>query len=573
MKKQFWAALWLLLAVVGINVTGLAPAHGQNLAAGMLNAGGTTKQTSSGTDGWFDGTGGDAGKLIGNNVTAHMAFKDVAAIEKDGFYKVDLTFETTSGSLQLALGRVPTPLSGSDVLTPVTGEGDTPLPVTGTLDSVTVAGVPEAEILGAADPESAMRFHTVESHHNQDDMLLYHATPGAAHGHANMCNRTTNAFSTIQSLHYSMATSLCSAVNGSAYWWPDMLTGTGAVLRPNDVNVYYKGFKSTYSWCNGPPSATDIGICVKMPNHIRFVFGHNMAAPDSSGIMSSNGIEAGSFKYSCMREDDISTPAVGTINGYPSLTALVAAGCPEGSIIRRLVSAPDCWDGNRLAAADGRSNMAYADPTKPVPISWVDENSGSPTYGQTLTGTGYACPSTHHYVIPQYSLQGYYQTRGVALAGLHLSSDEQMRPRMDAGMTAHADVAIVWRQDALDTWHQYCTELHKTCSEGNLGNGRRFVTPGSDYGGKVAKTAAVSRTRLGWTGPLTGTGTVSIEVRALAGGRITLVSSDGWTGKVTALSVVRVYPTVPGGMAANDNQLAPANDNNLPVAIKLAAAP
>jgi hypothetical protein len=79
------------------------------------------------------------------------------------------------------------------------------------------------------------------SHLSYDDPVVFPGQPGAAHLHHFFGNRSTDAFSTYESLRANPhGTTNSDMINGSAYWVPAMLDGRGnAVMFPN-VSVYYK---------------------------------------------------------------------------------------------------------------------------------------------------------------------------------------------------------------------------------------------------------------------------------------------------------------------------------------------
>jgi hypothetical protein len=50
----------------------------------------------------------------------------------------------------------------------------------------------------------------------------------------------------------------------------------------------------------------------------------------------------------------------------------------------------------------------------------------------------------------------------------------------------------------------------------------------------------VPRNRLGWSGPLSGSGTFSGEFTAIDSGQLGLIGFENWTGEVTAFSLIDV---------------------------------
>ena len=76
------------------------------------------------------------------------------------------------------------------------------------------------------------------SHRNTDDPIVFVNTPGASHDHSFVGNRTTNAFSTTDSLLGGRTTCRRSAET-AAYWMPTLYVDGNAVT-PTGATIYYR---------------------------------------------------------------------------------------------------------------------------------------------------------------------------------------------------------------------------------------------------------------------------------------------------------------------------------------------
>jgi hypothetical protein len=470
---------------------------------------------------------------------AKRAYKADATILKGHKYRWQVTTgSVTGGVLQVVVGRVAHASGGGNVFAPVTGQGATPIASNFDVNSTLTTASAQPNSL---DPVSAFRFVTGAVKYAQDDPLLYNGYPGASHLHEFVCNTGINAYSTFRSLRTS-GDSSCGKVNRSSYWAPAMINGKGNVVVPYYWNVYYKGWPSGGGSCSlTGPDSTHVGICVEMPNGLRFVFGMDMAHASTTGAMSSNTREAGESSYWQCRSESDEASGTGFATGvYTSLDAMVAAGCPANSIVYQLLQAPFCWDGTHLDTPDHRSHVVWVNNGDTATVAWnINGVAQTPNVADR-------CPADHPYVIPNYSIQRFWKTRGDptfvndgVTSKWHLSSDEQMNPAMAHGISSHADVWFAWDQNILDEWHTNCTEAHKSCSAGALGTARAIVTRGaSNLNSHTALT--VPRNRLGWSGPLSGSGTFSGEFTAIDSGQLGLIGFENWTGEVTAFSLIDV---------------------------------
>ena len=152
-------------------------------------------------------------------------------------------------------------------------------------------------------------------HRAPDDPIVAPGVPGGSHDHTFFGNRTTDAFSTAQSL-LAGRTACGRRADRSAYWVPTLFA-YGAMVLPLGAAIYYR--RGTYA----TPEA--------IPNGLRIVAGD----------------PGGHVFWNCEP------------NGAPETSV---PDCPADgeSSLRLHVDFPECWDGRRLDSADHRAHMAYA---------------------------------------------------------------------------------------------------------------------------------------------------------------------------------------------------------------------
>ena len=76
------------------------------------------------------------------------------------------------------------------------------------------------------------------SHRNTDDPIVFPNTPGASHDHSFVGNRTTNAFSTTDSLLGGRTT--CRRSGETAAYWMPTLYVDGNAVTPTGATIYYR---------------------------------------------------------------------------------------------------------------------------------------------------------------------------------------------------------------------------------------------------------------------------------------------------------------------------------------------
>jgi hypothetical protein len=219
-----------------------------------------------------------------------------------------------------------------------------------------------------------------------------------------------------------------TAANRSAYWMPAMLDGKGNVVKPDYVQVYYKRVPE------GPDCDLSAGgsKCIGIPNGLRFIAGFNMANGN-------RGPQPGNFHCGS---------AV-----FPDLTQ-AKAYCPIGSKLGMSVQSLKCWNG-QLDSADHRSHLSGM--VRDASTDWVAK-----------------CPSTHPYLLPQFTITSFYTILpGDDLSAWSLSSDA-MFPALPKGTTLHFDYFEAWDSGVKAMWMDNCIGKKLNCSGGDLGNGKQL---------------------------------------------------------------------------------------------------
>lgn len=193
------------------------------------------------------------------------------------------------------------------------------------------------------------------SHSKPDDPIVVPGLPGASHMHSFFGNRSTDAFTTPQSLRAHTGTSCTPAEDLSAYWIPTLYEG-GKAVEPDGVIVYY-GSRLL------DPTAT-----VPFPQGFRMIAGNAKSqVPTPAGSVN---------QFYCAGEG-------GEIGRSSDGNWPVCA--PNATLVYQLLF-PDCWDGKHLDSPDHKSHVAFTHNGKcsgdyPVAIPSVSFVIGYPTGG------------------------------------------------------------------------------------------------------------------------------------------------------------------------------------------------
>jgi len=190
------------------------------------------------------------------------------------------------------------------------------------------------------------------SHAASDDPIVFPGQPGVSHLHHFLGNRSTDAFSTYESLRAAPSTTCAPAADATAYWQPALLVD-GVPLAPQLVSFYARGPRATYQQV------------VAFPAGLRFIAGSAHATAPQGPITS----------WSCVDNA-----------GTPTITSAEVPTCAAGTVLRLRLVFPNCWDGVNLDSGDHTSHMSYAvngrcDAGHPVLVPQITALTRYPTQG------------------------------------------------------------------------------------------------------------------------------------------------------------------------------------------------
>lgn len=206
-------------------------------------------------------------------------------------------------------------------------------------------------------------------HTANDDPIVFPGKAGASHNHTFMGNKSTNAYTTAESLGGTTTTSCTVPQDRSGYWFPTLLRGGNQVVASNLQTIYYKS------------GILDYKKVQPFPAGLRFLVGSMMATQDE-------------FKN-----------APGAVEGFECGDStknwdIPTATCPAGSNLNVRYQAPSCWNGKDLDSADHKSHMAYpvngeCPPSHPVPVPMIEMKLSWPVDGNLsnvsfASGRGYS---------------------------------------------------------------------------------------------------------------------------------------------------------------------------------------
>lgn len=180
-------------------------------------------------------------------------------------------------------------------------------------------------------------------HFNPDNVIVAPGVSnGAHHMHDYVGNKSTNAFSSNNSLAASGTT--CTNGDQSTYYWPVLRlrdgkaerdarapgggqdANVGTILRPKQVTTSFKG--------------SPVGQVKAMPRFLRIITG------DAKAL--TNGTANANASWSCTGFEDRQLK-----DKYPV--------CPKGSDVVRTFNFQSCWDGRNTDSANHRTHVAFQD--------------------------------------------------------------------------------------------------------------------------------------------------------------------------------------------------------------------
>ncbi|MFD4865135.1 DUF1996 domain-containing protein [Streptomyces sp. NPDC058412] len=180
-------------------------------------------------------------------------------------------------------------------------------------------------------------------HFNPDNVIVAPGVSnGAHHMHDYVGNKTTDAFSTNDSLAASGTT--CGNGDQSSYYWPVLRlrdgkterdakapgggqdANVGTILKPKQVSITFKG--------------SPAGKVTAMPRFLRIITG------DAKAL--TNGNANANASWSCTGFENRQLK-----DKYPV--------CPKGSDVVRTFTFQSCWDGRNVDSANHRTHVAFPD--------------------------------------------------------------------------------------------------------------------------------------------------------------------------------------------------------------------
>lgn len=279
-------------------------------------------------------------------------------------------------------------------------------------------------LTGGNGTEGQFRVYCKYSHFNYDDPIVYPGQPNAAHLHMYWGNTRADANSTKQSLT-TTGGGTCDGfeLNRTAYWMPALLDGSGKVVVPKAIVMYYKTKQTS--------------VASRMPQGLKMIAGNKDGNTTVTGFH--NMVEWNCYDGSAswLYPTDVYGQTSGTT---------IPASCPSGYDLNSLVYFQQCWDGVGLE----RTNVAFANDQGQCPSGW-----------KTM-------PQVSYHIFWPKSPTGSY-------ANWYLSSDRMSVPYKKNGSTLHADWFGGWNDSIMDEWIANCIKPARNCGGGRLGDGYRAL--------------------------------------------------------------------------------------------------
>ena len=300
---------------------------------------------------------------------------------------------------------------------------------------------------GNGEP-GAFRTRCDYSHMNFDDPVLFYNQPNAAHLHTYFGNTESKAGSTSASL-LNFGNSTCSGgtFNRSAYWIPSMVdTANGRPIAPNDdrslynsdLEIYYKvGYQGV--------GYRDL---VPFPNGLQMIAGN-----PASGTTPPSPARNGEFPVTYYCESSLATDRARQDEG----TGIPI--CTSGEVLVMDIDFPQCWDGQNLRSANGRSHVEYG--------RWGGNEDGT-----TPISENRGCPPSHPVGMPHVEMFVRWRVPpGTDTRNWRLSSDNYTNS--PGGYSGHADYVFAWDPSAFPTLKERCYVTQQDCGY-QLGDGREL---------------------------------------------------------------------------------------------------
>jgi len=296
---------------------------------------------------------------------------------------------------------------------------------------IIIAGTAVKPQVVEADAKPGWIVSCMYSHSLNDDPIVFPGLAGASHLHDFAGAKTTNAFSTFNSL-VGHGTTCAVPGDKSAYWVPALYEDGVRILpkaRSGNTVFYYRRV--------GAPEGT---VVQPFPPGLRIIIGnaHAMSPQENPGLGTTIVFRCGPG------EGGTPLPAPPT-------------QCDSGIMVMSLMF-PNCWDGVNLDSADHRSHMSY-----PV-------NS--------------RCPASHPVNLPRLESFFRYIVGTGPIGTITLDSGPYY--------TAHQDFFNAWDRVTLQTLVTNCINAGIDCGIDPSAPLGSFAVKG-DYNGDRKKDIAVFR--------------------------------------------------------------------------------
>ena len=252
------------------------------------------------------------------------------------------------------------------------------------------------------------------SHMKPDDAIMMPDMPGMAMSHDFMGNRSTDAFSTAETLLQRSGTTCNNGADSTGYWIPTMKLPDGEIVHPTYIKTYYQAYNVGQYPVTGYPH----GLQLLAGDHRG-----NSPNPHIS-FLCANG------------------------NGYTNKANQICGLRSKGDAVQFNIGImfPDCWDGKNLKAR-GTKNAVYSD------------NEGQ-------------CPADHPVKLPKVNMNVAYvlpQITSLDVSKVELSLDPQLvdgelTPLWGSIYTAHGDFMNGWTEDATRFMADHCMNFAMECS-------------------------------------------------------------------------------------------------------------
>jgi hypothetical protein len=331
------------------------------------------------------------------------------------------------------------------------------------------------------------------SHRGPDDPIVFPGESGKSHSHDFIGNRTTDAFSSYDSLR-TTGTTCERAADPSAYWIPTLYQN-GVPLPPADGNVYYRTAlrepqsirpfpaglrmiagdakhetiqpKDVIHWgCDpdvpsvrdrppsGSPRALEIAAQLKQAQArlkptLRAIKRHRRALRRlrRGGVKRSERRKVRRRRAALKRKRLAYRKLVRSIVAdQAELDRIVKSSnvavptCPGGSLLELIIRFPDCWNGTDVDSGDHKSHMAYSEYSR---ASGFNE-----------------CPRSHPVPVPKLSVTLRYASLG----------GPDVRLASGLGYTAHADFFDAWDPEVFANLVRDCLNADAYCGKGSRPN-------------------------------------------------------------------------------------------------------